>query len=123
MRDKPVPFRRTLWLYGLIVFFAASAMAAPKILGVPTPPGARPAETHRVESSLDYLATIRWLERRLSSRKVSVKFETIVDLPEVVAAHAASPSTKTKWSGVNVSRYGGKVWIFVIARGVTAPRP
>lgn len=121
MGDKPVPFRRVLWLSCLSILFATGALAAPKVLGVPTPPGAKAVETHRVVSSLDYLATIRWLERRLSSRKVSVRFETIVDLPEVVAAHAAAPSRKTKWSGINVSRYGGKVWIFVIARGGLAP--
>jgi len=123
MRDKPVPFRRTFWLLGLSIFFATSVMAAPKVLGVPIPPGAKTAEANRVESSLDYPGTIRWIERRLSNRKTTVKFETIVDLPEVVAAHAASPSTSTKWSGINVSRYGGKVWIFVIARGATAPSP
>ena len=123
MRDKPVPFRGTFWLLSLFVLFATSAMAKPTLLGVPIPPGAKHAETNRVESSLDYLATIRWLERRLSSRKVSVKFETLVDLPEVVAAHAAAPSKTSKWTGVNVSRYGGKVWIFVIARGGTTPRP
>lgn len=123
MRDKPVPFRRMLWLVGLSMLFVASAMAAPKMLGVPTPPGAKPAEANRVESPLDYRATIRWMERRLSNRKASVSFETIVDLPEVVAAHAVAPSAKTKWSGINVSRYGGKVWIFVIARGATVPSP
>ena len=62
------------------------------------------------------MATIRWMERQLTQRGLKGRFKTIVDLPEAVAAHFASSTTRTDWSGVNVARYGGQVWIFVIAR-------
>ncbi|MCA9538529.1 MAG: hypothetical protein KC620_06545, partial [Myxococcales bacterium] len=63
-----------------------------------------------------YEATLRWMERNLASSGARVRFETVIDLPEVIAAHVEAPNRKTRWTGINVSQYGGAVWIFVIAR-------
>lgn len=117
MRDKPLPLL-------MVIAFAVLSVALPararETLGVPIPSEASSEGESRFKSPWDHQTTVQWLERRLASRGVRVRFDRVLDLPEVFASHAASPSSKTAWSGINVSRYGGSTWIFVIRR-VTSP--
>ena len=83
---------------------------------MPIPDSAVEIGLNRYRSPVGYSATIRWIERTSRKKGKRVRFETIVDLPEVVASHAASTSEKTRWRGVNVSEFGGTVQIFVFAR-------
>ena len=106
-------------LLGVVPGLVTVADAAPKsgsALGVPVPGGAKRLGPNLFRSPLGYPATIRWIERRLSSKGKAVRFRSVIDLPEVVASHAEAPGPKTKWSGVNVSRYGGSVKVFIIER-------
>ena len=93
----------------------AARPAGPRPL-LPLPPGATEVEAGRYRSPLSYRATLQWFEKHLSSGSSPLTFETLVDLPDVVAAHAESPRAGTPWSGLNVSEFDGNVWIFVIAR-------
>ncbi len=101
----------------LLLGLAGSAAAAPKgALGVPLPNGASRLGPNLFRSPLGYAPTIRWIERQLAQKGKRIEFRQIIDLPEVVAVHAEAPGTRTKWSGINVSRYSGSVKIFVIKR-------
>lgn len=112
MGDKPHPL-----LLGAALTLALAGVARAKdTLGVPLPAGAEQLDRTRFRSPSGYRATVRWLERALARRGLKVRFEPAVDLPEVIAAHAASPDPATRWSGVNVSEYGGSVKIFIIER-------
>ena len=112
MSDKPHPLLIGV-LLGLTL--TPSAVAA-EALGVPLPPGAEKLDRTLFRSPSGYRATVRYLERALAHRGVRVRFETAVDLPEVVAAHADAPHARTAWVGINVAEYGGSVKIFVIER-------
>ncbi len=83
---------------------------------VPLPGGVKRLGPNLYRSPLSYTATIQWIERRASSRGKAVRFRSVIDLPEVVASHAEASGPKSKWSGVNVSRYGGSVKVFIIER-------
>lgn len=85
-------------------------------MGVPLPKGATAQGEDRYQSPADYPSTIRSIERALARKGIKVRFERVIDLPEVIAAHAPSPSDSTAWGGINVSRYGGQTWVFVIRR-------
>lgn len=104
-----------LFCFGLLSA-APSDASARSVLGVPLPKGAQREGEHRFRVRQDYASTVQFLERRLSRKGAKVKFTRVIDLPDVIAAHAESPSAKTAWSGVNISRYGGHTWIFVIKR-------
>ena len=98
----------------LAVFVGAARVEA-------TPPARLPAgavevSTNRYRSPLSHRATVQWLTKTERSRGHRLNFETLVDLPDVVAAYAPSKLATTSWSGVNVSEFEGAVWIFFIAR-------
>lgn len=112
LRDKAHPLLMVIAL-ALASTTVAQARTA---FGVPIPAKARAEGEGRFQSPWDHQATVRWLERKLSRGKDRVRFVRVLDLPEVIASHADSPSHETAWSGVNVSRYGGSTWIFVIRR-------
>jgi len=99
-----------------LLFFLSSTAVAREALGVPLPKGSTAQGENRYQSPKDYASTIKSIERALARRGYTVRFEPVIDLPEVIAAHAESPSGKTAWGGINVSRYAGKTWIFVIRR-------
>lgn len=82
----------------------------------PVPPGTRETESNRYRSPLTYRATLAWYEKHLGGAQRGGRFETLIDLPDVAAAHWASKSAATPWSGLNVSEFEGNVWIFFIAR-------
>lgn len=90
-----------------------SVMAKPI---APVPPGAVELETNRFRSPLSYRATLQWFEKHLSRQGKPLHFETLVDLPDVVAAHAAAIRENEAWSGLNVSEFDGNVLFFFIAR-------
>jgi hypothetical protein len=56
------------------------------------------------------------MEKALSRKGQAVKFRKIIDLPDVVAAHAEAPTSRSKWSGINVAKYRGTVQIFIIRK-------
>lgn len=116
----PILVHKTRPLLVLLLFAWASAApgdaSARSTLGVPLPKGAKAEGEHRYRCRQDFASTVQFLERRLSKPGARVEFERMIDLPDVIAAHATSPSAKTRWSGINVSRYGGHTWIFVIKR-------
>ncbi len=99
-----------------LVGVASAASKKGGALGVPIPGGASVLGPNLFRSPLGYSATIKWIERRLRSKGKAVRFRSVIDLPEVVASHADAPGPDTKWSGVNVSRYGGSVRVFIIER-------
>lgn len=102
---------------GLALLLSMPATAAARdYLGIPLPKESEAQGESRFRVPGDYPSTIKSLERGLARKGTKVRFEPVIDLPEVVAAHAKAPSEKTAWSGINVSRYGGKTWIFVIRR-------
>ncbi len=115
LRDNAHP-SATAWLAGLALLLFALPAAATTAMGVPLPKGTTAQGEDRYQSPADYPSTIRSIERALARKGVKVRFERVIDLPEVIAAHAPSPSGSTAWSGINVSRYGGHTWIFVIRR-------
>ncbi len=105
--------RATILVLGLV----GAAPAAPKgTLGVPLPKGASQLGPSLYRSPLGFSGTVQWIERQLGKKGLRVKFSPLVDLPEVVASHAESPNASTRWSGINVSRYGGSVKVFIIER-------
>lgn len=116
MRDNAHPSAATRLAAVSLLLLAPMTAAADDVLGVPIPNGSAPQGENRYQSSMDYPATIETIERGLARKGIRVRFEPVIDLPEVVAAHASSPSSKTAWSGINVSRYAGKTWIFAIRR-------
>ena len=96
-----------------------TALTATSALGKPiglVPPGAVEVAANRFRSPLSYRATLQWYEKRLSRPGKPLNFETLVDLPDVVAAHAAANRDSEAWSGLNVSEFDGNVSIFFIAR-------
>lgn len=115
-RDNAHP-STAVWLAGLVLsLLLPSTAVARDALGVPLPKGVTAQGENRYQSPSDYPSTLKALERNLARKGLKVRFEPVIDLPEVIAAHAEAPSGKTAWSGINVSRYGGKTWIFVIRR-------
>lgn len=82
----------------------------------PLPSGAVKVSDHRYRSPLTYRATLQWYEKNAGAGGKRLNFETLIDLPDVVAAHAESIRADTTWSGLNVSEFEGNVWIFIIAR-------
>ena len=115
LRDNAHP-SATAWLAGFALLLFSLPALADTALGVPLPKGSTAQGEDRYQSPSDYLSTIKSVEQALSRKGIKVRFDRVIDLPEVVAAHAPSPSSKTAWSGINVSRYGGKTWVFVIRR-------
>lgn len=95
-----------------VSFGASQGWASP----APLPGGTVEVATNRFRSPLSYRATMQWLEKSQRGRGNRLNFETLVDLPDVVAAHAPSKLATTTWSGVNISEFEGAVWIFFIAR-------
>jgi hypothetical protein len=118
MGDKPQPLLMftALAVLSAAILLTARPAQAREALGVPIPSDATGQGPDRFKSPWDHQTTVRWLERRLSSQGAQVRFARVLDLPEVFASHAPSPSAKTAWSGINVSRYQGSTWIFVIRR-------
>jgi hypothetical protein len=94
----------------------AGEVRAEEALGLPLPPGAAPMGSHRFRSPLGFDATLEWFERQFKKGGVKFGFEPLIDLPDVASAHAEAPSGKSRWSGFNVSEYGGSVVIFIIER-------
>lgn len=88
-------------------------MAQPRS-DVSLPPDVKQVATDRYLSPLKYRQTIRWLEKRWSAKGRKVVFRTIVDLPGVVGAHARPGRYAASLRGVNVSRIGSQVQIFLI---------
>lgn len=106
----------TLLSFLLLMVFAGSATAK-QHLGVPLPPGARKLSENRFKAPRGFWETVRWMESQLRKKKgIKVKFDKSLDLPDVVSAHSKSPSAGTRWSGINISEYGGSVKIFIIER-------
>lgn len=104
----------------LLVAFAVGLGSGPvradEALGLPLPPGASPLGSNRFRSPLGFEATVEWFERHFKKVGTKVRFEPLIDLPDVAAAHAAAPGTSSRWSGLNVSDYGGAVVVFVMER-------
>jgi hypothetical protein len=88
-------------------------MASPQ---APLPPGAKAVETNRFRSPLSYRATLSWYEKHHGRTGHRLTFETLVDLPDVVASHATQKDAKFPYRGLNVSEFEGSVWIFIMAR-------
>jgi len=99
-----------------LAMFGVAPVSAKEVLGVILPNGAKELGPNRYRSPLDHAATVSWIKRRMRKIGVRLKFKTAIDLPEVVSAHAESPSGKTRWSGINVSLYDGAVTVFLIER-------
>ena len=122
LSDKPYPrihrFSMTLSVL-MVTLFCVPVAFGRTASGVPLPKGVQEVGERRFASPLSYTKTIRWFERALAKRKRRVKFATIIDLPSVVASHAASPHPGDAWQGINVSRYDGGVWIFIIVPGTS----
>ena len=110
---RPVISPFALLAVTLTALSTTNAWAKP--LG-PVPPGAVEVDANRFRSPLSYRATLQWYEKHLSRPGKPVNFETLVDLPDVVAAHAAANRDSDAWSGLNVSEFDGNVLIFFIAR-------
>lgn len=82
----------------------------------PLPSGATEVSARRYRSPLTYRATLQWYEKNAGAGGKRLNFETLIDLPDVVAAHAESIRADSAWAGLNVSEFEGNVWIFIIAR-------
>ena len=112
--------QRCLWTFIICGAVVVAGLCRPsharQVMGVPVPNGVKEAGDHRYRSPLGYETTIRWIERRLRKGGVRVRFKPTIDLPDVVSSHAAAPSGKLRWEGLNVSEYGGSVYIFIIER-------
>jgi hypothetical protein len=100
----------------LALLLVSGAAHARDALGVPLPYSAKELGENRFKSSLDVPSTVKWLKRQLRKKGVRVRFRKTIDLPDVVSYHAESPRSRTRWSGINVSEYGGSVVIYVIER-------
>jgi len=81
-------------------------------LGVRLPKGSKSIAQHRFESPLSFERTLRFMKKKLRG----VRFKVVVDLPDVVVAHADAPHKKYRWKGINISFYGGSTKIFFISR-------
>lgn len=101
----------------LMATFVALATAEARVKPLaPLPAGAKEVTVLRYRSPLSYRATLQWYEKNAGAGGKRLTFETLVDLPDVVAAHAESIRADTPWSGLNISEFEGNVWIFIIAR-------
>jgi hypothetical protein len=114
---KPVALLRRLPpLAALVLCMWGGSARAVDSLGVPLPNGAEPLGPGRFHSPQSLDATIEYMERQFRQSGLRVRFEPSIDLPDVASAHASAPNEKTRWAGINVSEYGGKVVIFIIER-------
>ena len=95
------------------MFEMGSSVANPRS-AMPLPPNVKQVDVDRFRSPLSYRQTIRWLEKRWTSGGKKIVFQTIVDQPGVVAAHAQLTAYGATVRGVNVSRIGKTVQIFLI---------
>lgn len=111
MPHKATPLLRMI-LPALL--FTAGFAQAKTVSGVPLPGKSKQLAKNRYLSPYPLNETVRWLKKALTKRGQKVRFERVIDLPDVVADHAKSPSGKSKWSDINVSQYGGSVKIFII---------
>jgi hypothetical protein len=114
----PTPARFAISPFAL---FAAMGVAASPGAGyasplAPIPRGATLVEAHRYRSPLSYRATLAWYEKQHGAGGHRLRFETLVDLPDVVSAHAAQTNPEYPYTGLNVSEFDGGVWIFIMAR-------
>ncbi len=115
MRHNPLPQRR-VWPALLLGAVLLTTPAHGRKSAVPLPGGAVELTENLYRSPLGYDATLKWLIRRMAKQGIRLRFERAVDLPDVVAAHAKSPSSRTRWQGLNVSHYAGSTKIFIILR-------
>jgi hypothetical protein len=115
LSDKRVPLGLALIASLMLPTFGVSGrLEAKPGTSVPLPKGVTLVEVDRYQVPMGYPETIRWLERRWSTQGGKVSFRTVVDLPGVVAAHAKTPALTGNIWGVNVSRIGGRVEIFLV---------
>lgn len=92
------------------------AVAAETVLGVPLPAFATKVAPFRFRSSQGARATAKALEKGLRGRGLQLEFRVLIDLPDVFALHATSSAPNAAFRGINVSEYGGSVWIFIISK-------
>jgi len=104
--------------FALLVSVGVAAAPVPKGATplAPIPPGSKSVETNRYRSTLTYRATLAWYEKHHGRSVHRLNFETLVDLPDIVASHATQKDVRFPYVGVNVSEFEGSVWIFIMAR-------
>ena len=114
MSDKRNPSWPVRVLLGVLIVGWVGVSAAQTRPVVPLPPNVKQIATDRYVSPMRYRQTIRWLKNRWSTAGQTVVFQTIVDLPGVVASHAKVSPPRGGVRGVNVNWIGSTVQIFLI---------
>ena len=104
--------------FALLVTVGSAAAPVPKDASplAPIPPGSKSVEANRYRSTLSYRATLAWYEKHHGRNGHRLNFETLIDLPDIVASHATQKDARFPYVGVNVSEFEGSVWIFIMAR-------
>jgi hypothetical protein len=93
-----------------VVTLLLSALDAPIVPGAQALP-----EAGRYESRQSYEDTLDYYRRYFRSRG-GVRWQSIVNRPEVRAKHLQNLSTGSTWSGINIYEHQGKVYVFVLPR-------
>ena len=102
--------------YALPLLLMTQIAQAKTVHGVRLPSRCKQLEANQCRSPFPFSATIRWLEKSLRKRGHKVQFRRIVDLPDVIVAHAETQKSQSLWVGINVAQYDGSVKIFIIPR-------
>ena len=105
-----------LFIHFVLFLLFPEAVAAETVLGAPMPAFATKVAPFRFRSSQGARATAKALEKGLRGRGLPVEFRVLIDLPDVFALHATSSAPNAAFRGINVSEYGGSVWIFIIPK-------
>lgn len=81
----------------------------------PIPAGATSVGTHRFVTKSAFSDVVDWYARKFR-RTGGIRWFTVINQPGVRAKHIKSLRAKSKWEGLNIGEYDGRVHIFVLMR-------
>ena len=91
-----------------------SAAGAEYVLGVPMPKKATAEGSNRYWVPGSLKDAVKFFKKRY--KRSPHVFQDAIEHPKAKVIHIESRDSSTAWSGINVSQYGGKVYVFVVPR-------
>lgn len=107
---------RTLLLTLALFFFASTATAAEfPVQRPPLPGGTSKVGPNRYVTKATYNDVLEWY-KRVFRRIGGIRWYTVINQPGVRAKHMRSLRKNSKWQGMNIGEYGGRVHLYILMR-------